>query len=166
MQPDPAFQRALVQACRSQGLPIIYDEVRPCVWLHMLWQTSNPAALRLQARQGHASVLPASCLYSTYAVCCGKQPRPVLRACITLLEPCCWLQVFAGLWRLGVASCSQLLGVKPDIAAYAKLLTGAACSAHSCMQNAHAQQHAQQLQELRGACAGKEARQLACRASS
>ena len=35
------------------------------------------------------------------------------------------VQVFAGLWRLGAASCTQLLGVAPDIAAYAKLLTGA-----------------------------------------
>ena len=28
------------------------------------------------------------------------------------------------MWRLGVVSSSQLLGVQPDIAAYAKLLTG------------------------------------------
>ena len=33
-------------------------------------------------------------------------------------------QVFSGMWRLGVVTSSQLLGVKPDIAAYAKLLTG------------------------------------------
>ncbi len=35
-------------------------------------------------------------------------------------------QVFSGMWRLGVVTSSQLLGVKPDIAAYAKLLTGGA----------------------------------------
>ncbi len=33
-------------------------------------------------------------------------------------------EVFAGCWRLGVPSCVDLLGVSPDIAAYAKLLTG------------------------------------------
>lgn len=33
-------------------------------------------------------------------------------------------EVFTGLWRLGHMSASQLLGVKPDIACYAKLLTG------------------------------------------
>ncbi len=33
-------------------------------------------------------------------------------------------EVFAGCWRLGVPSCTDLLGVAPDVAAYAKLLTG------------------------------------------
>jgi dethiobiotin synthetase/adenosylmethionine--8-amino-7-oxononanoate aminotransferase len=33
-------------------------------------------------------------------------------------------EVFSGLWRFGAISASQLLGVKPDVACYAKLLTG------------------------------------------
>ena len=33
-------------------------------------------------------------------------------------------EVFTGLWRLGFISASHLLGVRPDIATYAKLLTG------------------------------------------
>mmetsp|Transcript_10381 Transcript_10381/g.16222 ORF Transcript_10381/g.16222 Transcript_10381/m.16222 type:complete len:328 (+) Transcript_10381:62-1045(+) len=33
-------------------------------------------------------------------------------------------EVFAGLWRLGHVSAAQILGVKPDIGCYAKLLTG------------------------------------------
>ncbi|EME28238.1 adenosylmethionine-8-amino-7-oxononanoate aminotransferase [Galdieria sulphuraria] len=33
-------------------------------------------------------------------------------------------EVFSGIWRLGVLSSTHLLGVYPDIAAYAKLLTG------------------------------------------
>lgn len=33
-------------------------------------------------------------------------------------------EVFVGLWRLGVPSANSLLGEKPDIACYAKLLTG------------------------------------------
>ncbi|CAM9611581.1 unnamed protein product [Chrysoparadoxa australica] len=55
---DPLFQRILVQECRREGIPVIYDEV------------------------------------------------------------------FCGLWRLGVQSCRELLGVDPDIGCYAKLLTG------------------------------------------
>ena len=33
-------------------------------------------------------------------------------------------EVFSGLWRLGAASGCELLGVEPDVACYAKLLTG------------------------------------------
>jgi len=33
--------------------------------------------------------------------------------------------VFSGLWRLGAVSAARILGVQPDIACYAKLLTGA-----------------------------------------
>lgn len=33
-------------------------------------------------------------------------------------------EVFTGLWRLGAPSGAALLGVSPDIACYAKLLTG------------------------------------------
>lgn len=35
-------------------------------------------------------------------------------------------EVFSGLWRLGAVSGCSLLGVRPDVAAYAKLLTGGA----------------------------------------
>ena len=55
---DPAFQRALVGVCRSQGLPVLLDEV------------------------------------------------------------------FSGLWRLGAPAAASLLHIQPDIACYAKLLTG------------------------------------------
>lgn len=55
---DPAFQRALVDECRSRGIPVVYDEV------------------------------------------------------------------FTGLYRLGAESGATILGRNPDIAAYAKLLTG------------------------------------------
>ena len=34
-------------------------------------------------------------------------------------------EIFSGLWRLGTPSAWQRLGVRPDIACYAKLLTGA-----------------------------------------
>ena len=46
------------------------------------------------------------------------------------------LQVFSGLWRLGAVSAAQLLGAQPDIACYAKLLTGphGACSARCSAQ--------------------------------
>jgi len=33
-------------------------------------------------------------------------------------------EVFTGLWRLGRISASEMLGVTPDVACYAKLLTG------------------------------------------
>ena len=55
---DPPFQRALVQACRRRGMPVLLDEV------------------------------------------------------------------FTGLWRLGAPSAAALLHVQPDIACFAKLLTG------------------------------------------
>ena len=55
---DPAFQRAVVRACRARGMPVLFDEV------------------------------------------------------------------FVGLWRLGLPSAASLLGMQPDIACYAKLLTG------------------------------------------
>ena len=35
-------------------------------------------------------------------------------------------EVFSGLWRLGHLSAAHMLGIKPDIACYAKLLTGLA----------------------------------------
>ena len=37
-------------------------------------------------------------------------------------------EVFAGIWRLGRESCREVLRCDPDIAAYAKLLTGTAKS--------------------------------------
>jgi dethiobiotin synthetase/adenosylmethionine--8-amino-7-oxononanoate aminotransferase len=55
---DPLFQRVLIDAARSRGLPVIFDEV------------------------------------------------------------------FAGLWRLGMHSAAPLLGAYPDVAVYAKVLTG------------------------------------------
>ncbi len=33
-------------------------------------------------------------------------------------------EVFTGIWRLGHLSAAQMLGIQPDIACYAKLLTG------------------------------------------
>lgn len=39
-------------------------------------------------------------------------------------------EIFAGLWRLGAPSAWERLGVQPDIACYAKLLTGAAVGLH------------------------------------
>lgn len=37
-------------------------------------------------------------------------------------------EVFSGIWRLGHLSAAEMLGVKPDIACYAKLLTGRAAA--------------------------------------
>jgi len=36
-------------------------------------------------------------------------------------------EVFSGLWRLGAISAAERLGIQPDVACYAKLLTGARC---------------------------------------
>ena len=41
-------------------------------------------------------------------------------------------EVFTGIWRLGHLSAAQMLGIKPDIACYAKLLTGTV-SADCCL---------------------------------
>ncbi len=37
-------------------------------------------------------------------------------------------EVFSGIWRLGHLSAAEMLGIKPDIACYAKLLTGRAAA--------------------------------------
>jgi dethiobiotin synthetase/adenosylmethionine--8-amino-7-oxononanoate aminotransferase len=50
--------------------------------------------------------------------------RAMVEICKTKGIPVIFDEVFSGLWRLGVVSCSQLLGVSPDIGCYAKLLTG------------------------------------------
>ena len=49
------------------------------------------------------------------------------------------------MWRLGVVSSSQLLGVQPDIAAYAKLLTGGPLPAAAVVLSRHAVTCAAQL---------------------
>jgi len=50
--------------------------------------------------------------------------RAVAAVCQAQQVPLIADEVFSGLWRFGVISASQLLGVKPDVACYAKLLTG------------------------------------------
>lgn len=50
--------------------------------------------------------------------------RAMVRVCRQRKVPVIFDEVFTGIWRLGALSAAQLLGVKPDIACYAKLLTG------------------------------------------
>ena len=50
--------------------------------------------------------------------------RAVAAVCQAQQVPLIVDEVFSGLWRFGAISASQLLGVKPDVACYAKLLTG------------------------------------------
>lgn len=50
--------------------------------------------------------------------------RAMVSVCKSKGIPVIFDEVFSGLWRLGVVSCSELLGVSPDIGCYAKLLTG------------------------------------------
>jgi dethiobiotin synthetase/adenosylmethionine--8-amino-7-oxononanoate aminotransferase len=50
--------------------------------------------------------------------------RAVASMCASAKVPLIADEVFSGLWRLGAPAASQLLGVQPDIACYAKLLTG------------------------------------------
>ena len=55
---------------------------------------------------------------------------PLYQRCLVELArergiPVIFDEVFTGLWRLGAASAAELLGAQPDIACYAKLLTGA-----------------------------------------
>ena len=63
--------------------------------------------------------------FQTPGYICSLIPRQIRDA------NSCVLQVFSGLWRLGAVSAAQLLGAQPDIACYAKLLTGqrGACTA-------------------------------------
>jgi dethiobiotin synthetase/adenosylmethionine--8-amino-7-oxononanoate aminotransferase len=50
--------------------------------------------------------------------------RAVAAVCRAQHIPLIADEVFSGLWRLGAISASQLLGIQPDVACYAKLLTG------------------------------------------
>ena len=52
----------------------------------------------------------------------GPDPRPTHQDWSGL--PVIFDEVFVGLYRLGVESTTSILGVQPDIAAYAKILTG------------------------------------------
>lgn len=50
--------------------------------------------------------------------------RPPNQECRNRGIPVIYDEVFCGLWRLGVESTRELLGVDPDVSCYAKLLTG------------------------------------------
>ena len=50
--------------------------------------------------------------------------RAMVRVCRRRGIPVIFDEVFSGLWRLGTASAADQLGVRPDIACFAKLLTG------------------------------------------
>ena len=50
--------------------------------------------------------------------------RAMVQCCKERNIPVILDEVFSGLWRLGHVSAAQLLQVQPDIACYAKLLTG------------------------------------------
>ncbi|CAI5741561.1 unnamed protein product [Peronospora destructor] len=50
--------------------------------------------------------------------------RVLVQECRSRKIPIIYDEVFSGWWRLGVESARDLLGVDPDIACYAKLLTG------------------------------------------
>ena len=50
--------------------------------------------------------------------------RALAQVCSSASVPLIADEVFSGLWRLGAPSACQLLGVQPDVACYAKLLTG------------------------------------------
>lgn len=48
----------------------------------------------------------------------------LVKVCRSRQIPVIFDEVFSGLWRLGTVTAAQQLGVDPDIACYAKLLTG------------------------------------------
>ena len=51
--------------------------------------------------------------------------RALVGVCQEQGIPVIFDEVFTGLWRLGSPSGAMLLGLEPDIACFAKLLTGA-----------------------------------------
>ncbi len=55
--------------------------------------------------------------------------RVLAEACRARRIPVIFDEIFSGLWRLGSQSAWQRLGAAPDIACYAKLLTGV----HPCL---------------------------------
>lgn len=87
---DPLFQRVLVKECRSQKIPVIFDEVFTGFW-------------RLGAEV---------CLLNHFAVLARLLDVSFL-----------WLRNFI-LYLLLFQSATEFIFCKPDIACYAKLMTG------------------------------------------
>jgi dethiobiotin synthetase/adenosylmethionine--8-amino-7-oxononanoate aminotransferase len=58
--------------------------------------------------------------------------RELALACRARRVPIIFDEIFAGLWRLGSQSAWERLGIVPDIACYAKLLTGAPPARRRC----------------------------------
>jgi len=108
---DPLFQRTLVAESRARGVPVIFDEVgarisyaEPC--------SSEQQHVQFEMHNRSVTCPVRAHLQGLTTTTTMPQHRP---------------QVFSGLWRLGVPSAALLLGAQPDIACYAKLLTGVVC---------------------------------------
>jgi dethiobiotin synthetase/adenosylmethionine--8-amino-7-oxononanoate aminotransferase len=97
---DPLYQRALVEVCRQ---------------VHPSPRRGSAPAAQLQFPTTNASADNAGCPW-----CCLALPAPCREAGM----PVIFDEVFTGFWRLGATSGGALLGVHPDIACCAKLMTG------------------------------------------
>lgn len=131
---DPLYQRALVEVCRQAagdragcggGAP-----TRHCP--QACGQPGQPAVL---VRSLHRAPPGRLALLTTQGCPCRQAHEPSIPCSAQPCPPCppahrerripvIYDEVFTGFWRLGATSGAQLLGASPDVACYAKLLTG------------------------------------------
>lgn len=132
---DPLYQRALVEVCRRVAGPMLragaafggryrpglYKPNRQADWLVVRCpapQLLPERALLTCSLRLHRLLTNA---VATHLLC---PPAPPVHTGRERSIPVIFDEVFTGLWRLGAPSGAALLGISPDIACYAKLLTG------------------------------------------
>ncbi len=89
----------------------------------------TPLALtRYQAVAMRSSILPLAQGAGGMVMIDPAFQRAMAQHCQEHNIPVILDEVFSGIWRLGHLSAAEMLGIKPDIACYAKLLTGKAAA--------------------------------------
>uniref|UniRef100_M4BHR7 Dethiobiotin synthase n=1 Tax=Hyaloperonospora arabidopsidis (strain Emoy2) TaxID=559515 RepID=M4BHR7_HYAAE len=114
-EPLPSFN-AVFDASRDQS-PLA-DVYRKYV-AHMIDRTEKKGV-----RVGSALIEPVLMGSGGMFLVDPLYQRVLVQECRARQIPVIYDEVFSGWWRLGVESARDLLGIDPDIACYAKLLTG------------------------------------------
>ena len=132
---DPLYQRALVEVCRRVAGPMLragaafggrYKPASTVLYAKLTaWLgDAQRHSCCLSARCSSAPHACATCSHLPLPLTCSAPPAPPIHTRRERGIPVIFDEVFTGLWRLGAPSGAALLGISPDIACYAKLLTG------------------------------------------
>lgn len=122
---DPLYQRALVEVCRRVvhhcwGRWACLDILRGSAKVWLLQPATAQPACMISLRGCGSENSAAQQFFQLFPPC----PPQSLYTHRERRIPVIFDEVFTGLWRLGAPSGAALLGTSPDIACYAKLLTG------------------------------------------